>query len=326
MPATNWREITYSRAHLRPHDGKDPEVKRLRDQTRVLAKSMDLQSYGLAMKYQKTAAEKKQDLLNKLKQDELERQDQERRNVSEALRMRMEDFTAEWAHKRRVLEEELAQKMVGFEERAQGKREKLQLTLQKQPMPPVKYSSQVRDDRIIEGKLAKAGEFELAARYNKSIAGKTKQEAQEHYERWELGRQRKVERLEEKLKEEEQEARDVCDRERLRFEKRRGVALETLGRNQRALAMDVDHALKNEFGQPREVRKSLTASRAQPKSYASRPETSATFYGRLMMERVGRGSFDVPSVCRLHWGIEDPPKFADLDDLRPNQPKPRPAT
>ena len=37
MPATDWREITYSRTHLRPGDGLDPDVRAMRRQVHAHA-------------------------------------------------------------------------------------------------------------------------------------------------------------------------------------------------------------------------------------------------------------------------------------------------
>ena len=41
------------------------------------------------------------------------------------------------------------------------------------------------------------------------------------------------------------------------------------------------------YEKPQEVRRTLTQGRSQPKSYASRSKTSATFMGRNLMERAG---------------------------------------
>ena len=67
-----------------------------------------------------------------------------------------------------------------------------------------------------------------------------------------------------------------------------------------------------EFCAPQEVRRTLTQGRSQPKSYASRSKTSATFIGRNLMERAGRGAHDVSSVCKME-GEDGHGRFHDLD-------------
>jgi hypothetical protein len=56
------------------------------------------------------------------------------------------------------------------QERAEGQRDGLRISLRKQPIPAVKFSPLVRDDKVVEGILARAGNFDLAIRYNKSLA------------------------------------------------------------------------------------------------------------------------------------------------------------
>uniref|UniRef100_A0A7S0W3N6 Uncharacterized protein n=1 Tax=Hemiselmis tepida TaxID=464990 RepID=A0A7S0W3N6_9CRYP len=320
MPATNWREVTFSRAHLRPNDGLDPEVKKLRTRTKLLAKTGELNNYAQAMSLAADTEMRQKKSLEQLKTDELARQETERRNLAEALKMREADTIALWDHKRKLVMEHIEEKIKGFEERKQGQRDALMMALNKEPMPPVKYSSVVRDDSTIERKLAAAGNFDYAMRYNKSLAGLKQEEARRHEEQWLRSRQLRIDRLEEKLAGEEGDMHDACERERLRFEFQRQVAMETLQKNQNALRSDVEHALAGEFAQRREVRKSLTAGKSQPKSYKSRQDTNATFYGRLMMERVGKGSLDVPSVCKMHWGIVDPPRFGGEGDKKKKRP------
>uniref|UniRef100_A0A6U4IS68 Uncharacterized protein n=1 Tax=Hemiselmis andersenii TaxID=464988 RepID=A0A6U4IS68_HEMAN len=316
MPATNWREVTFSRAHLRPNDGLDPEVKKLRTKTKQLAKTGELNNYAQAMSLAANSETRKQKALDQLRTDEVTRQEAEKRNLAEALKMREADTIGLWDHKRKLVMQHIEEKVRGFEERKQGQRDALMMALNKEPMPPVKYSSVVRDDSIIEKKLAAAGNFDYAMRYNKSLAGLKKEEEAAHVEAWLKSRQLRIDRLEEKLAKEEEDMHDACGRERLRFEFQRQVAMETLQKNQNALRHDVDHALAHEFAQRREVRKSLTAAKHQPKSYKSRQDTSATFFGRLMMERVGKGSLDVPSVCKMHWGIVDSPRFGEEGDKK----------
>lgn len=321
MPATNWREITYSRAHLRPNDGHDPEVSSLRTKSRTLAKTGKVHNYEKAWNLKDQYESRTKSALEKLKKDELIRQEGERKQLFEALKMREADFHALWEHKRTVMLEHLEERKRAFMERSQGQREALQIALNKEPMPPVKYSSTVRDEGIIEKKFANAGNFDYAIRYNKSLASLKAKEEEAHAKRWNESRQLRIDRLEERLKVEEKDMVDACDRERLRWEFQHKVAIEAMKQNSKNLTNDVDHALANEFAQKREVRKSLTAGRAQPKSYMSRPESHATFFGRLMMERVGKGSLDVPSVCMMHWGIQEQPRFADE-----GKKKKRPAT
>jgi hypothetical protein len=94
--------------------------------------------------------------------------------------------------------------------------------------------------------------------------------------------------------------RMLCDEYPLMLEVCRfALATQRAKQSIKNLTHDNEHAMMMEFRAPREVRYSLTQSRNQPKSYQSRPKTSSTFMGRNLMERAGRGSKDVPSVCKM---------------------------
>eukprot|EP00961_Rhodomonas_salina_P208478 2813650-Rhodomonas_salina.1 len=170
MPATDWREVTFSRSRLRPHDGLDPTVKRLKEQCRSLSVKKSVEAYKTAKNLLEEANERKRANAVKLKTEELSRQESERQQLVDAFKLRLERFNAEWEHRKDETDKKIAQKVRDFEDKAEAQTANLEMSLAKTPMPPVKYSSLVRDDRTIEHKNAAAGCFELAMRYNKSLA------------------------------------------------------------------------------------------------------------------------------------------------------------
>jgi len=127
MPATDWREITFSRAPLRPSDGRDPKVKDLYRECVTISKRIavrppgkdldasatDLKEYETAKNMVTEARQRLSDNDGKVRQDEVKRQDAERKNLSESLIMRKETFDAEWVHKREQMEAHCRQKMQG---------------------------------------------------------------------------------------------------------------------------------------------------------------------------------------------------------------------
>jgi len=327
MPATDWREITYSRAQLRPNDGRDPVVKQLYSECKTITKRIatrpsvgvdfdasakDLEDYSRATHMKLEAEARARNNEEKIRADELKRQEVERKNLTEALKMRREAFDEEWAHKREEMEARCREKMQGNKDRAEGQRVALELMLKKafKTQPKVKYSVQVRDDRILEAKHANAFEFDLASRFSKSMAMQKTLEEERHVRGIDGGVEKRRKRLELRLEKEEEDMRDACDRMRLAFEFKFKSAQERQRQLERNMRHDSEHAMANEFAQHREVRKSLTTTTKLVKSYSSRPATSSTFFGRNMMERAGRGSRDVPSVCRMEWAdIPATPRF-----------------
>ena len=168
MPATDWREITFSRAHLRPGDGLDPEVRPLRRKAVALAKEKQIPAYLKAARLLEAAEKKEQTNRDKIREDEVVRQSKERKDLAEALVMRVEHFDEEWAHNRKLMEEQVAEKRKGFEDKCEGQKLALELQIETKAqknmklykgsrIPPVIYSSIVRDDRQIEGRQAQAG-------------------------------------------------------------------------------------------------------------------------------------------------------------------------
>lgn len=205
MPATDWREITFSRARLRPHDGLDPDARPIRRRVAELAKRRQVPAYVQAKELLEVAEAKEQAMKDKVRADELERQDRERANLAEALIMRGESFDEEWAHKKKLMEQAVAEKRKGFEDRVEGQTLALELAIakkaqqnmklyKKSPHPPVIFSSIVRDDRQIESRQAQAGNFELAIRYNNSLKDQMVYEKKKHVEQCErvLAQKRKV--------------------------------------------------------------------------------------------------------------------------------------
>ena len=205
MPATDWREITFSRARLRPHDGLDPDVRPIRRRVAELAKRKQVPAYMQAKEMLEIAEAKEQAMKDKVHADELERQGHERANLAEALIMRGESFDEEWAHKKKLMEQAVAEKRKGFEDRVEGQTIALELAIakkaqqnmklyKKSPHPPVIFSSIVRDDRQIESRQAQAGNFELAIRYNNSLKHQMTYEKKKHVEECErvLAQKRKV--------------------------------------------------------------------------------------------------------------------------------------
>ena len=193
MPATDWREITFSRTHLRPHDGLDPEVRPLRRKAVELAKKKQIPAYMEARRNLDEAEHKERFNKDKIRTDEIARQSKERENLGEALRMRSVAFDEEWAHKLKEMERIVIEKQKGFEEKVEGqmnalnqqiaKREKKNMKLYKgSKYPPVIYSSVVRDDRTIEYRQAQAGNMELAIRYNNSLKNQMQYEKKRHEE------------------------------------------------------------------------------------------------------------------------------------------------
>ena len=191
MPATDWNEITFSRSYLRPNDGKDPDVRQMRREVLQLANRKQIPAYEKAKILLEEAEKKEKVMKDRIRKDELVRQSKERENLAEALRMRKLHFDEEWDYKRREMEREVAEKRQGFEDRVEGQRNALELEIDKKatlnkklyngsPYPPVIYSSIIRDDRQIEEKQAKAGNFELAIRYNKSLKNQMELERKQH--------------------------------------------------------------------------------------------------------------------------------------------------
>lgn len=310
MPATDWNEITFSRSYLRPNDGLDPDVRQLRREAVQLAKRKQIPAYEKARDLLKEAEKKEKVMKDRIRKDELVRQSKERENLAEAFKMRKASFDEEWEHKRREMEREVAEKRQGFEDRVEGQRNALELAIDKKakvnmklyngsPYPPVIYSSLVRDDRQIEERQAKAGNFELAIRYNKSLKNQMEFEKKRHLERCKDQLSQRRQLLETRLNQERKDVEDACDRMRLAFENRFALAAQRQNQSIKNLTHDNEHALMMEFCAPREVRHSLTQARNQPKSYQSRPKTSSTFMGRTLMEKAGMGSMDVPSVCKM---------------------------
>jgi hypothetical protein len=127
MPATDWREITFSRAPLRPNDGRDPKVKDLYRECVKISKRIavrppgqdldasasDLREYDAAKTMVTDARQRLAENDGKVRKDELQRQEVERKNLSESLIMRKETFDAEWVHKRQEMEGHCRQKMQG---------------------------------------------------------------------------------------------------------------------------------------------------------------------------------------------------------------------
>mmetsp|Transcript_68383 Transcript_68383/g.142556 ORF Transcript_68383/g.142556 Transcript_68383/m.142556 type:complete len:325 (+) Transcript_68383:222-1196(+) len=316
MPATDWREITFSRSRLRPHDGLDPTVKRLKEQCKELSRKKTIDAYSRAKTLLEECEDRKRQCRIKLKKEELSRQEEERRKFADAFKLRLEAFNAEWEHRRAETEKKCAQRVRDFEDKADAQLTNLEKHLEKTPMPPVKYSSVVRDDRTIEHKNANAGSFELAMRYNKSLQGQMKIEEETHAKEWAAKVERKRQALQDRLESERRNLLDACDRIRYAFEFQHKVALERLHQTQKNLKLDVEHALSLEFIQRQEVRKSLMSKGSKQKSYASRPKTSSTFMGRNMMESAGRGSRDVMSVCKMEFDIPDTPRFPTSEQGR----------
>ncbi|KAJ1471386.1 hypothetical protein T484DRAFT_3523137 [Baffinella frigidus] len=269
MPATDWREITFSRAPLRPGDGRDTKVKDLYRECVTISKRIavrppgqdlaasasDLEEYAKAKDMVTEAEKRLSKNEGKLKQDEMTRQELERKNLNESLIMRKETFDAEWKHKRQEMEKHTRQKMQGNLDRADGQRMALELTLKKasKSQPKVKYSSTVRDERILENKHSAAFEFELASRFSKSLAGQKTQEQSNHAKGVQDGIEMKRERLELRLEREKEDMRDACERHRLAFELQLKNAEERQKQAERNLRADSEHALANEWGQRREV-------------------------------------------------------------------------
>ena len=208
MPATDWREITFSTQHLRPGDGYDPEARLERKEAKELSKKKSIPLYIRASTLAEDAEAREQKNKEKLVADELARQSKERENLAEAIKMRETQFEELWAHKRKEMEHEVAEKRRGFEEKVEGETNGLELQIEqkakknmklyftsKHPQyPPVIYSSIVRDDGIIETKQAQALNFDLAIRYNNSLKNQRDLEQRKHVENCEhlLNHRRKV--------------------------------------------------------------------------------------------------------------------------------------
>jgi hypothetical protein len=205
MPATDWREITFSRARLRPHDGLDPDVRPLRRKVTELAKKKQVPAYMQAKEMLEMAETKERAMKDKIRAEEYERQARERASLAEALKMRAASFDEEWAHEKKVMEDAVAEKRKGFEDRVEGQTIALELAIgkkaqqnmklyKKSPHPPVIFSSTVRDDRQIESRQAQAGNFELAIRYNNSLKDQMQLEKKQHIDQCEriLAQKRKV--------------------------------------------------------------------------------------------------------------------------------------
>mmetsp|Transcript_23060 Transcript_23060/g.36931 ORF Transcript_23060/g.36931 Transcript_23060/m.36931 type:complete len:358 (-) Transcript_23060:56-1129(-) len=310
MPATDWREITFSRSHLRPHDGYDPDVRKLRRKVVEIARKKQVQAYMQAKTLLETAEGKEQGMRDKVRAEELGRQGKERVNLAEAFKMRALSFDEEWAHKRKVIQHEVADKRKGFEDRVEGQTTALELQINKKantniklfkgsPIPPVIFSSLVRDDRQIEARQAEAGNFEIATRYNNSLKHQMQSETKRHEQNCANVITQKHRLLTERLAQERHDMEDACDRMCLAFELKYSIAQQRQKQSIKNLTHDSEHAMAMEFCAAQEVRYSLTQSRTQPKSYQSRPKTSSTFMGRNLMEKAGRGAMDVPSVCKM---------------------------
>jgi len=310
MPATDWREITYSRLHLRPNDGLDPEVRPLRRKAVELARKKQIPAYMQAQRNLEEAEQRELAIKEKIRADEVTRQSRERESLVEALKMRAGHFDELWAHQRKEMEAEVEHKRRGFEDKVEGQMNALELAIEQKAKknmklykgsrhPPVIYSSLVRDDRMVEFRQAQAGNMQLAIRYHQSLKDQMQREKSQHLENCEhqIDRRRKL--LKEKLEVERKDMEDACDRIRLAFEQKYAIAVQKQKQNVKNLSHDNEHAMALEWGAPKEVRASLSQSRTQPKSYQSRPKTSSTFMGRNLMEKAGRGSMDVPSVCKM---------------------------
>ena len=107
MPATDWREITYSRTHLRPGDGLDPDVRAMRRQVRELGRKQTISAYEKARDLLVAADKRERAMKETLRKDELVRQENERKSLAEALKMQKDTFDEYWAHKRREMEEKV---------------------------------------------------------------------------------------------------------------------------------------------------------------------------------------------------------------------------
>lgn len=310
MPATDWREITFSRSHLRPNDGYDLEVRPLRRKVVELANTKRVSAYNEARKKAQEAEGKEQGMRDRLRADELVRQGKERENLQEAFKMRSLSWEKDWAHKRKAIEHEAAEKRTGFEDRLEGQTTALELQINKKAntnmklykgsrIPPVIYSSLVRDEKQIEATQAQAGNFEIATRYNNSLKNQMRYEKERHEQNCEYVLSQKRKLLNERLEQERHDMEDACSRKVLAFELKYSTAQQRQRQTIKNLTHDSEHAMAMEFCAAQEVRFSLSQSRTQPKSYQSRPKTSSTFMGRNLMERAGRGAMDVPSVCMM---------------------------
>eukprot|EP00286_Rhodomonas_abbreviata_P013885 CAMPEP_0181337848 /NCGR_PEP_ID=MMETSP1101-20121128/28279_1 /TAXON_ID=46948 /ORGANISM="Rhodomonas abbreviata, Strain Caron Lab Isolate" /LENGTH=313 /DNA_ID=CAMNT_0023448453 /DNA_START=102 /DNA_END=1044 /DNA_ORIENTATION=- len=305
MPATDWREITFSRSRLRPHDGLDPTVKRLKEQCKELSRKKTIDAYSRAKTLLEECEDRKRQCRIKLKKEELSRQEEERRKFADAFKLRLEAFNAEWEHRRAETEKKCAQRVRDFEDKADAQLTNLEKHLEKTPMPPVKYSS------VVERRLLRVGN-----EVQQEPPGPDEDEEETHAKEWAAKVERKRQALQDRLESERRNLLDACDRIRYAFEFQHKVALERLHQTQKNLKLDVEHALSLEFIQRQEVRKSLMSKGSKQKSYASRPKTSSTFMGRNMMESAGRGSRDVMSVCKMEFDIPDTPRFPTSEQGR----------
>ena len=205
MPATDWREITYSRVHLRPNDGLDPEVRPLRRKAEALARQQEIPAYMQAKVHLEEAERRELVIKSKIRADEEARQATERERLAEALKMRTYNFEELWAHERKEMEATVEHKRRGFEEKVEGQMNALELAIEKKAKwnmklykgsrhPPVIFSSIVRDDRMVEYRQAQAGNMELAIRYHNSLKDQMQLEKKQHLDNCEnlLNQRRKV--------------------------------------------------------------------------------------------------------------------------------------
>ncbi|EKX35890.1 hypothetical protein GUITHDRAFT_117922 [Guillardia theta CCMP2712] len=254
-----------------------------------MARNRTPESYMTAKVLSDLANRRKLDYEEKLRADELERQKMERRNIAAAFKLREEDFHKEWAMKKLELESKVEQKWKAFEEKKEGRILAFEAAVSRKFYPSIKFSPLVRDYSFRESTQAKYGHYDMALESSRALSRQKKSEEKRQNVSLEANISKQRERLNESLEKEQKEVEDSCTRMKLAFKHKMEIAADRLKQSNRNLLKDVEHAMALEFIQPRELKQSLMESKNQPKSYKSRPQTSSTFWGSRMLERVGRG-------------------------------------